>query len=184
MYKSSRLLLRALCKEDSLFIDEMRNDFEGSRAAGSSPYPSNIASQEDWISNMYPAGTLSNIYFAIEEIETKQFVGYCSALNIHYINSNAHVGFFLHTNARGKKYFKEVSILFYSYLFNELNLRKVYSYALAYNEIAIRVDKELGFQIDGIMKEHIYQKGKFHDAVLLSLRAIDFFKKNNIDNKL
>ncbi len=175
-------MLRALNKEDSVFIDEMRSDFDGSRAAGSSPLPSNVESHEEWISKMYPAGFLSNIYFAIEEIETKQFVGYCSALNIHFINSNAHVGFFLHRNARGKKYFKEVSILFYTYLFNELNLRKVYSYVLAYNEIAIRVDKELGFQIDGIMKEHIYQKGKFHDALLISLRAIDFFKVNNIES--
>ena len=131
MYKSERLQLRALTEEDAVFINEMRSDFVGNQAAGGSPLPSNVDSQKEWISKMYPAGLLTNIYLAIEEIETGLFVGYCLATSVNYINSNAHVGFFLHENARGKKYFKEVSVLFYSYLFNELNLRKVYSYVFA-----------------------------------------------------
>lgn len=180
MFKSERILLRALIEKDAIFINEMRNDFIGYQAAGGSPFPSNIASQEEWISKMYPAGNLSNIYLAIEEIESGLFVGYCLASNINFINSNAHVGFFLHANSRGKGYFKEVSVLFYSYLFNELNLKKVYSYVLGYNEIALKTDKKLGFQVDGVMKEHVFQKGKYHDAVIISLTSIDFFKINSI----
>lgn len=182
MYKSNRLQLRALNEEDAVFINEMRSDFIGHQAAGGSPFPSNLNSQKEWISKMYPAGLLTNIYLAIEEIETGLFVGYCLASNINYINSNAHVGFFLHANARGKGYFKEVSIIFYSYLFDELNLRKLYSYVLSYNDIAINTDKKLGFQIDGVMKEHIYQKGKFHDAIMISLTREDFFRINNIQD--
>jgi RimJ/RimL family protein N-acetyltransferase len=178
MYKSKKLLLRTFTENDAKYLLEMKQDFEGLKAAGGRPFPSNEVSEKEWIAKMYPNGFLSNIYFVIEERETGLFIGYCSASNINYINRNAHVGFFFHINGRGKGYFKEAQVLLYSYLFNEINLKKVYSYALAYNEIAISTDKKIGFKVDGIMKEHIYQGGKYHDAVLLSLIKEDFFKIN------
>lgn len=178
MYKNDKILLRAFTENDSSTIAEMRKDFVGQKAAGGSLFPSNEINEKEWISKMYPHGIQTSIYLAIEEVKTKQFIGYCSAMNINYINRNAHVGFFFHPNARGKGYFRESQILFYSYLFAEINLRKVYSYALAYNEIALKVDQQIGFQIDGVMKEHIYQNGEYHDAIILSLMAKDFFQIN------
>ena len=133
---------------------------------------------------MYPAGLLSSIILVVEEIDSKQFIGYAATSKIDYINSNAHVGIIFHKNGRGKGYFKEASILFYAYLFNEINLHKVYSGVLTYNEIAITNDKKIGFKIDGIMKEHIYQNGKYHDVYMVSLIAKDFFRINNMDDYL
>lgn len=182
MYKSKNIQLRPFDENDIEYIVEMRRDFNAQKAAGGSPFPSNHLNEKDWISNMYPHGVLTNIHFVIEEINTKKFIGYCSALNIHYINRNAHVGFFFHENARGKGYFKEFQILFYAYLFNEINLRKVYSHALLYNEISIKGMKQIGFEVDGIMKEHIFQNGQYLDAVMLSLTAQEFFSNNNVDS--
>ena len=182
MYRSRRICLRAFTENDAKFIMEMKQDFEGLKAAGGRPFPSNENSEREWISKMYPNGYLSN--FVIESCENQQFIGYCLASNINYINRNAHVGFFFHENGRGKGYFKEAQILFYAYLFNEINLKKVYSYALIYNEIAIQTDKKIGFKEDGIAKEHIYQGGKYHDALLLSLTKDDFFKIHNLGDYL
>lgn len=145
MYSSKNLRLRPIVESDAIYINEMRLEFNAQLAAGGSPYPMNIENHKEWISKMYPYGVLTNIHFAVEEVVTHNFVGYCSATNINYINRNAHVGFFLHKNARGNGYFKEIQILFYAYLFNEINLKKVYSHALAYNEIAIHTDKKIGF---------------------------------------
>ena len=184
MYKSKKLNLRAFTEGDAILINEMRQDFDGQKAAGGSPFPSNVNNEKEWISKMYSSNILSNIHFVLEENESQNFIGYCSALNINYINRNAHVGFFFHKNARGKGYFKEAQILFYSYLFKEINLKKVYSYALVYNEIAIKVDKKIGFKEDGIMREHIYQNGCYHDAIMLSLTSKDFFEIHNIADYL
>lgn len=182
MYKSKNIRLRAFTENDIKYIIEMRMDFDGVRAAGGRPFPSNENCEREWFSKMYPNNQLTNIYFVVEEIKSEQFIGYCSALNINYINRNAHVGFYFHKNGRGKGYFKEAQVLFYSYLFKEINLRKVYSYALKYNEIAITADKQIGFQVDGIMKEHIYQNGCYHDIIMLSLMANDFFKINKVND--
>lgn len=181
MYKSKRIQLRAFTEDDAKFIIDMKMDFEGLKAAAGRPYPTNENSEKEWISKMYPNGILSNITFAIEETDTGLFVGYCSAININYINSNAHVGIFFHKQGRGKGYFKEASVLFYAYLFNELNLRKVQSFVLSYNEFVIQADKKIGFVEEGVMKEHIYQGGKYHDAVIIALTRKTFFDQNKVD---
>lgn len=182
MYSSKNLRLRPFVESDANYINEMRFEFVAQLAAGGSPFPMNLENHKEWISKMYPYGVLTNIHFAVEEIESNDFVGYCSATSINYINRNAHVGFFIHKNARGKKYFKEIQILFYAYLFNEINLKKVYSHALAYNEIAIHTDKKIGFEVDGILKEHIFQSGKYHDALMLSLTKERFFLINPVES--
>jgi RimJ/RimL family protein N-acetyltransferase len=184
MYKGKRVLLRPFTEDDAKIISEMKEDFTATKAFGGRPFPNNLEGEKEWISKMYPPGLLSNIILVAEDIKTKQFIGYVSASKIDYINSNAHVGIIFHKNFRGKGYYKEVSILFYAYLFNEINLHKVYSGDLIYNEVAIETDKKLGFTIDGIMKEHIYQGGKYHDVYFVSLTAKDFFEINNIDDYL
>ncbi len=182
MYRSKRIHLRAFTEADAKLIIEMKMDFDGLKAAAGRPFPTNENSEKEWISNMYPNGLLSNIVFAIEENDTNLFVGYCSASNINYINRNAHVGLFFHKQGRGKGYFKEASILFYGYLFNELNLHKVQSYVLTYNEFVIASDKKVGFKEEGTMKEHVYQGGNYQDALIIGLTKKDFFQINNLQD--
>ncbi len=181
MYSSDRIYLRPLNEDDITDILEMRSDIEGVKAAGGLPFPSGENSIKNWINNLYPKDNLTSITLVIAETDTGNFIGYCSALNISYLNRHAHVGFIFHKKGQGKGYFRESQILFYAYLFREINLRKVYSYALQYNEIAIKVDKKIGFKEEGIMKEHIYQGGKYHDAIMLSLMSEDFFIRHNVD---
>jgi RimJ/RimL family protein N-acetyltransferase len=153
----------------------MRTDITGIKAAGGLPFASNEYGIRNWITNLYPKNNPTTITLAVTEAETGDFVGYASALNISYLNRNAHVGFFFHKNGQGKGYFKETQIIFYAYLFQEINLHKVYSYALEYNEFVIAVDKKIGFKEEGVMQEHIYQGGEYHNAIMLGLTAKDFY---------
>jgi len=179
MYKNDRIKLRPFKEDDAKYIQEIKEDYDGLKAFAGRPFPSNLESEKEWISNMYPPGLLSTIYFVVEEIETGDFIGYTVARKIDYINSNADVGIIFHKKARGKGYFKEASILFYRYLFSEINLHKVYSFVLVYNDIAIENDKKIGFQIEEIMKEQVYQDGEYHDVFMISLYSDDFYKKHN-----
>ena len=181
MYKSKRITLRAFTQDDAKYINEIKNDFKALKAFAGRPFPSNLVSEKEWISNMYPPGLMSSIYFVIEENETNNFIGYAVARKIDYLNSNAEVGIIFHKNARGKGFFKEASILFYKYLFSEINLHKVYSFVLVYNDIAIENDKKIGFKVEGIMKEQIYQGGKYHDVYMISLYSDDFYNLHKKD---
>jgi len=171
-------MLRAFNSDDAKYLCEMKENFVFTKAFGGRPFPNNIEGEQEWISRMYPAGLLTSIIFVIEEIESKTFMGYISATKIDYINSNAQVGIIFHKNSRGKEYFIEASVLFYAYLFNEINLHKIYSGVLIYNETVLEKNKKMGFTIDGVMKDQIFQSGRFHDVFIISLTAKDFFEKN------
>lgn len=178
MFKSKKILLRPFVSDDAKYLSEMKENFAFTKAFGGRPFPNNLEGEREWISRMYPPGLLSSIILVVEEIQSKMFIGYISAVKIDYINSNAQVGIIFHKNSRGKDYFMEASILFYAYLFNEINLNKIYSGVLTYNEIVLENNKKLGFSIDGIMREQIFQGGKYHDVFIISLTAKDFFEKN------
>ena len=66
--------------------------------------------------------------------------------------------------------------LFFSYLFEEINLRKIKLEVLKENDKAIKIYENLGFKEEGTLKEHIYQDGKYKDLILMSLFSEDFNK--------
>jgi RimJ/RimL family protein N-acetyltransferase len=170
----NRIFLRPFEKKEARFLQEIRQDFMGLKSFAASPFPSNLESEEEWISHMYPPGLRSSIILAAFESESSQFLGYCNARNINYLNRNAEVGIILHTDARGKGFFKDISLTFHNYLFKEINLNKVYSFVITTNTIAIESYKKLGFLVEGHIKEQIYQDGQYKDVFFISLYLTDF----------
>ncbi len=179
MIESKRLILRSFRIEDAGGMDKLRSDFEAVKAFAGSPFPSNIESEKEWIHKMYQKGIRNNIYLAIEEKESQSFIGYCVARNINFLNRNADVGIIFLKEGRGKGYFREISVLFYDYLFAQLNFHKVYSIVIEDNKIALNSDKKIGFVVEGLIKEHIWQDGKYKNVVFVSLYRKDFYKNNN-----
>ncbi|HRZ77832.1 MAG TPA: GNAT family protein [Bacteroidales bacterium] len=180
MYRSQRITLRPFSEDDAQWIVEMKSEFSDVRSYVGRPYPNDLKGEKEWISRMYHSGILTSIFLAVEENDTRQFVGYVAASNISYINSNATVGVFFHKSGRGKGYYREAQVLFYAYLFNEINLHKLNSTIIPYNEVAIRITAAIGFTTDGIRREQIYQNGKYHDEILISLSRDDFFRLNDV----
>lgn len=174
MYSSDKIRLRGFKKEDAPKLVELREDFDAIRSFAGSPFPVNQQTEEEWISNMYPPGLKINLFLVIEELSSGKMIGYCVARRIDYLSRNAEFGLILNKYGRGKGYAKGICILFFSYLFNELNLYKVYSTVLLENEIAMKIYKEIGFQIEGELKEHIYQAGVYKDVYFVSLYAKEF----------
>lgn len=172
MLEGENITLRPIETADGEQLNLLRQDFAAIKAFVGNPFPGNEISQQEWINSMYPSDFPKNIYLAIEENTTKKFIGYTAARNINYIHSNAEVGTIFNIDGRGKGYFKEVQLVFYNYLFNQINLHKLHSFALVDNEIAIKVDKKIGFEEEGYMKQHIFQDGVYKDVIILS-----FFKK-------
>ena len=181
MYQSKRLILRPFREEDAQHVMEMRSDFRDVQSYVGRPFPNDEAGEKEWIASMYHKGPLTNIHLVVEEKETNSFVGFVVASNISYTHRNAHVGVFFHKKARGKGYYKEAQIVFYAYLFREINLHKVTSGIIPYNEIAVKITAAIGFQTDGVRREQFYQNGKYYDEILISLLARDFFEQNKVD---
>ena len=144
MIQGVNVHLRPFNSDDAIHISELKKDNEGFRNFAGSPFPTNLESEIEWISNMYHKGTQESVYLVVEETKSGTFGGYCVARNINYINRNAEVGIIFSVGLRGKGYFKEVSYIFYDYLFAQLNLHKLYSFVIEGNPV-LKPDKEIGF---------------------------------------
>lgn len=174
MISGVNIKLRPFQLEDASHIQALKKDVDGIRAFAGSPFPGNLESEKEWIGNMYPKGMMTMIYFVIEEIDTGIFAGYCAAREIDYLSRNADVGIILSEAVRGKGYFKEVSYVFYHYLFQQLNMYKLYSTVIKGNFV-LKPDKDIGFVEEGMLKEHLYQDGEYKDLHAICLLRENFY---------
>lgn len=158
----------------------MRAEFSDIRAYVGRPFPNDLVGEREWIRSLYQKGFPVTIVLVIEEIDSNTFAGILVASQIHYVHRNASIGAFLHPDARRKGYFREGQILFFAYLFNELNLHKITTQVVSYNHVSVKVLTSMGFKQDGLRKEQIFQNGQFYDGIMLSLMARDFFTINPV----
>ena len=181
MLKGKKVVLRSFKEDDAASLHELKQDIESYKAFLGYPFPSNIDSEKEWINKMYPPGLRDSVYLAIEIIKTGKFGGYCVARNINYLNKTSEIGIIFTKDVRGKGYFIEISFLFYHYLFNQLNIQKVFSLVLEENKDSITSSLKLGFKEEGFLKNHIFQDGIYKNVFFISLFNNEFyqnFKKN------
>jgi RimJ/RimL family protein N-acetyltransferase len=72
-------------------------------------------------------------------------------------------------NWRGKGLAKEATRLWLDYGLSQLRLRKVFLDTLDTNLHNIRLNEELGFQIEGILRNEVYFDGRMHDVLRMGL---------------
>lgn len=116
-------------------------------------------------------------FFVVEEIETEQAIGAVSVTHIDWMNRTAEYGrLIIDPITRGKGYGKEIELMTIKYVFDTLNMNKFWCEVLEYNQRVVKLHQETGFIIDGIMRQHIYKDGIYHNVVLMSLLKEDYLK--------
>ncbi len=58
-------------------------------------------------------------------------------------------------------------MLLLEYAFRELNLRKIYSDVIGYNERSLAYAKKCGYVEEARLPNHFYRKGQYWDKVIL-----------------
>jgi len=78
-------------------------------------------------------------------------------------------------------------MLLLEFVFNQLNIRKVYSQVIAYNGRSLAFALKCGYKEEGRLKDHYYKSGEYHDQVILSVYRKDWeevWKKYSTENKI
>ena len=70
---------------------------------------------------------------------------------------------------RRKGFGTDATRLLLSYAFQDLNLRRVYLHVLSDNHQAIRVYEEVGFKLEGTLKQHCFIGGRYKDLLIMSI---------------
>ena len=88
----------------------------------------------------------------------------------------------------GKGYGSDAKMILLDYAFNTLNLRKIYSTVIAFNERSLKYSLKCGYKEEGRRKLHHYKKGQYWDDIQLAVFKEDwlplwekFVKKHNLD---
>ena len=70
---------------------------------------------------------------------------------------------------RGMGYAREATQLWLSYGLNNLGLKKIYLNTLDTNLRNLRLNEQLGFKIEGILRNEVYFDAKYHDVLRMGL---------------
>jgi UDP-4-amino-4,6-dideoxy-N-acetyl-beta-L-altrosamine N-acetyltransferase len=88
-------------------------------------------------------------------------------------------------SARGKGVGSFAGYFVLRHVFDELHLNKLCSEVLHFNEASVRMQERLGFQQEGLLREHIIKAGEAFDVVALAILRKDWeLNKPKIESRL
>lgn len=116
------------------------------------------------------------IRWAIRDKVTKQFLGGCGINRFEQSNHLAVIGYELNRNSWGKGFATEAVRRVIEFAFSESCpqfVNRIEAYTMLGNRASEVVLEKLGFKCDGILRQHGYWKGGYHDLKVFSLLRTD-----------
>lgn len=171
MLIGEKIILRPLRIEDLEKTHEWRNNLELIKLTQGIRFPKTLEMDCDWFNQTLNDKSNRNIYFGIDIKNTSEFIGLIQLTNIDFISGTAVLGLIISDTAnQGHGYGFEANKLLLDYSFFQLNLRKITSYVVEYNQASLKLFEKLGFLNEGVLKEHFYHDGKYVDVIILSTK--------------
>ena len=113
--------------------------------------------------------------FAIVCEGSGEFIGCIGVNNINYIDRNAEYYVYIgNKKFEGQGFAFEATILFLKYLFNYLNLHKIYLNVREDNVKALNLYKKVGFNIEGTLIDEKYIGGKYINIMRMAILKGEF----------
>lgn len=111
-----------------------------------------------------------NIIFAIETLDTHRFIGTMGIHKINYISRFATSGSLIgEKDCWGKGYGTDAKMLVLYHAFNVLNLRKINSEVIGYNDRSANCLKKCGYFEEGRREKVHFRNGTYWDQILFGL---------------
>jgi RimJ/RimL family protein N-acetyltransferase len=178
MLKGKKVVLRPLRKSDLWLYLKWFNDLEVIRNLVLY-LPLTEGAEEKWIQD---AMVNQRPIFVIEAIlpnGRRKAIGGCGLHQIREKDRVAEFGIAIgEKKFWGNGYGTEAARLILNYGFNFLNLHKIESEAVGFNERSISMHLKVGFKKEGRRKESRHRDGKYVDSVMFGLLRSSWQKMN------
>ena len=172
MLKGKSVYLRLLSQDDLKDRVAWINDEENIRTL-LFDWPTSYEKTLKWYNNVLFDNT--KLHLSIVDNDTNELIGMTGLLNIDRINHHAQLYITIgNKKYRGRRLPDEVIPLVLEYGFTELELKKIYLYTLPNNERGRHVYERSGFQLDGILRQQVYCRGKQQDLYVHSILKAEF----------
>ena len=151
-------------------IQHYLNDIEQSRFMHAVPHPYTKEDGESYFRYLESARNDERVYeLAIFDNENDTFIGVVSLRNIDFHYQNGELGYWLVKDFWRKGYALEAAELLIKYAFEELDLCRIYATLEKDNAASLALLVRLGFEVEGLMKKSVKNKGEFVDRYICGL---------------
>lgn len=131
-------------------------------------WPMSVHQEEDFLASMYTSKTDMVVGICLKE--DNRLIGGTGLHQIDPVNRRAVFGIFIgDPDEWGKGYGTDATRVMIAVAWDRLNLRRLELDVHAYNPAARRVYEKLGFQVEGVRREHTHFQGRYHDTYLMGL---------------
>lgn len=168
MLTGATIALRPLEEEDLPYIVQWRNQERVRRSFFHKGFISH-AGQKLWF-DRYLKDPTQEIMIAVSLDQGKP-VGMIGLYHIDHRNHKAEVGMTIVGDPAvwGRGIGTEMLELLKEYAFRDLNLNRLYAYAIDTNQASVRMKLKCGFQLEGTLRGDHYDNGVYHDVYLLAI---------------
>lgn len=157
------VFLRAFEKEDISKLHKWLNDPVSIQMTGRTPqaFETTVAHVDGKLKN-------GDLLMAVED-EKNITIGWVFLQNIDYHHGRASIGILLSPEGRGHGYGKAAMRQMLEIGFNQLRLHKIYLTTRGFNDRAIRLYRNLGFVVEGHLREHAFVNGDYYETLFMGL---------------
>lgn len=132
------------------------------------PFPYSLESEKSFISSAMNNKTeLFN--FAVESLESGEYLGGCGLNAIDRKNSTATVGLWLGKKYHGQGYGSDTLRTLCRFIFDEMNIHKIKLFYFDFNQAAKKCYEAVGFVEEGRNRKELFRHGKYHDQISMGL---------------
>ena len=183
LLRGSRVRLTALTQSDLPTVVQWHQNPEFLRLFDALPaYPKTEAALAQWLDDTHKS--TDAFLFAVRSLDNDELIGYVELDGILWTHRVSGVSIAIgEAKQWGKGYGYEVMQLVLRFAFDELNLHRVQLTVFSYNERATALYEKLGFQREGVHREHLQRDGKRYDMYLYGLLRSEWEDRNSTSLK-
>ncbi|MFH1197396.1 MAG: GNAT family protein [bacterium] len=116
---------------------------------------------------LYPPSMPSSMRFRIENEE--ELIGEISLKTIKWYNHKAELSIALKKEFQGKGLAREALLTLIKFCFERMNLHRLEAEVIEFNKESINLVENLGFRLEGRLREAKYAKNEYYDVLRYGL---------------
>jgi RimJ/RimL family protein N-acetyltransferase len=169
LIETKQLVLRPVEPEDAEFLAGLMDEIDLHDSSGpySLIYPTSKEIEERWISQIGSRG--DEAHMIIEKCAGRIPIGIISVSEMEKRNSSAHIGIRLKEESWDRGYGTEAMRGAVKFMFESLNIHRVWLRADEENARAIRCFEKCGFTLEGVLRENHFRNGGWKSSVVMSI---------------
>ncbi len=164
------LWLRSLSLEDLAEYRALLNLPEIEEMLVGWNFPLNKTEQEKW----YQGQPMKSNTQRFSLVEGDEWLGFAGLWGIDWKDRYAEIGLALKPGNHGRGLGKKVIRAVTRYGFEVLNLHRIETQILAYNDASNKAFIKCGYVMEGVQRKKIFKRGAYHDLNILGLLRENF----------